>query len=144
MSTIDDQIRALFDKLNVRKAKVAELEAQIAKGWATNLSYRMAGSNTAVNINTIATVEGAVDLIADLVLVRKAREEAAELLGTKAATKFQGYTFDAWVEDCKKRLAAIEIRSEKKELDDLETRLNTVLSPEERRRIEVEQLLKAI
>jgi hypothetical protein len=143
MSNLDDKIRGLFDKLNSRKAKVAELEAAIAKGWVTNLAYRMAGANTVVNLNTVPA-EGVVDLVADLVLTNQARTEAALLLGMTPSNKFQGYSFEQWVEDSKKRLAAINIREEKKELEALETRLNSVLSPEERRRIEVEALLSAV
>ena len=143
MSNLDDQLRGLFDKLNARKTKVAELESQISKGWITNLSYRMMGANTSVNLNTVPA-EGVVDLVADLIMTRNARESAADTLGVKASDKIQGYRFDEWVQDCKKRLAAINIREEKKALDDLENRLNTVLSPEERRRIEVERLMASL
>jgi hypothetical protein len=143
MTTIDDKIQGLFEKLNVRKTNVADLEAKIAKSWITNGSYRLLNVGAPININT-ASVETILDVVADLTIQRKAREEASQILELEAPKKFNGYSYDNWIDDCKKRLAAINIREEKKQLDDLENRLNTVLSPEERRRIEVENLLKAL
>lgn len=142
-TTIDQQIQSLFAKLNTRKTKVAELESQIAKSWITNCSYRPTGASSPVNLNTLS-VDGVVDVVADIVLQAKSRADAAALLGTEAPKKIQGYTVESWVEDCKKRLAAINIREEKKALEELETRLNSVLSPEERRKLEVAALLAAI
>lgn len=143
MSTLDEKVRALFDKFNARKAKVEELEAQIAKGWITNCTYRISGSAAPTNLN-ITTQETLLDVVGDLVIHRNTRTEAAELIGIKASDKIQGYAFDDWITDAKKRLAAIDIREEKKALAELEARLNSVLSPEERRRIEVEALLASI
>jgi hypothetical protein len=143
MSTLDDQIRTLFDKLNARKAKVAELESQLAKSWTTNCSYRLLGSTTPVSLGT-STASQVLDVVADLMIQRKAREEAAMLLELDPPKSYQGYTFNSWVEDSKKRLAGITIREEKKALDELEDRLNTVLSPDERRRIEVERLMASL
>jgi 2-phospho-L-lactate guanylyltransferase (CobY/MobA/RfbA family) len=51
---------------------------------------------------------------------------------------------DDWFNDLNKRLATINIRQEEAELATLEARLNQVLSPEERRRIEVEMLAKEL
>lgn len=143
MTTLDDKVRGLFDKLNVRKAKVAELESAIAKSWITNCSYRPIYASAPVNLNT-ASADIILEVVTDLTIQRNARETAAAALEIPAPTKIQGYAYDSWVDDCKKRLAAINIREEKKELDDLENRLNMVLSPEERRRIEVEALLASL
>jgi hypothetical protein len=57
---------------------------------------------------------------------------------------FNGYHLDDWLADLSKRKATIEIRGEEAKLRDIENRLNAVLSPEERRRIEVEMLAKSL
>lgn len=143
MSALDAQIRTLFDKFNTRKAKVEELESQIAKSWITNCTYRITGATVPINLNT-TTQETLLDIVGDLVNRRTNLQEAAKLLDIKPSDKINGYAFDAWIDDCKKRLASINLREEKKALEDLEGRLNSVLSPEERRRIEVEALLASI
>lgn len=142
MSTIDEQIRGLFAKLEVRKAKVAELKATIARSWVTNGTFRLIGASSTTNLQT-ANVQQIEEIATHLCIFRGARAEAATRL-RPMDDKQQGYTVDQWFEDLAKRLAAIDIREEEKQLEILEQRLNSVLSPEARRQIEVELLLKEV
>lgn len=142
-TNIDVTIQALFTKLDERKKKVAALEAEIGKSWKTNGSFVGSGGIAAINIQT-ATAETIENCATQLCLIEGARQEAGELLGRTITTKHGGYSKEDWVSDFKKRLATIDVREEKKQLEALENRLNGVLSPEERRRIEVELLAKAL
>lgn len=143
MTNIDEQIRGLFNKLNARKAKVNELKATIAKGWITNGGFRLLGSTSTTNIQT-APIEVIVEVATQLELLSTATASAATKLGLEPNTKIQGATVANWYSDLNKRVATINLRDEEAEIARLEGRLNQVLSPEERRRIEVELLLKEV
>lgn len=144
MTNIDDMVRGLFDKLNVRKAKVAELKASIAHGWRTNGAFRLIGATSTTNVFTSPADVIAHEIAVHIEILTASEKTAAEKLGTEPAQKIQGYTIEDWYHDLKKRLATINLRDEEAELAKLEARLNQVLSAEERRRIEVELLLKEV
>lgn len=144
MSTIDNTIQTLFAKLEERKAKVASLKSEIAKSWKTNCAYRLVGAAATTNIQT-ASVEVVEEIATALVMFSEAREKARKRLDrTTTSDMVQGYSVDDWFSDLSKRLASIDIRTEEAQLAQLETRLNQVLSPEERRRIEVELLTREL
>jgi hypothetical protein len=143
MSTIDQTIQSLFTKLSERKAKVASLEAEIAKSWKTTGAFRLIGASSTTNIQT-ASVDQLEEVAAHVVILANAMSEASAKLSRPGVQKIQGYKSEDWFSDLQKRLAAIDVRDEKKQLEALETRLNSVLSPEERRRIEVELLAKEL
>lgn len=143
MSTIDDQIRGLFNKLAARKAKVDDLKAAIAKGWKTTGTFRMIGSTSTTNLQT-ASVDVIAEVATQIELLSAASVTANAKLGLEVPTKLQGYATEDWYSDLTKRLSTINLREEESAIAQLESRLNQVLSPEERRRIEVELLLKEV
>jgi hypothetical protein len=143
MSNIDQTIQSLFTKLGERKAKVSALKAEIARSWKTTCSLRLLGAATPTNLQT-ASVDVVEETALHLAMMLTARVEASSRLGREIQPKVQGYSIDDWFSDLNKRLATINIRQEEAELATLEARLNQVLSPEERRRIEVEMLAKEL
>lgn len=140
---IDTTIRTLFDKLNARKTRINELKTQIAKSWKTTCTLRLIGATTPTNVQT-ASVETVEECAQHLCMIESARRAAAARLDLPVKMVVQGFTIDDWFDDLQKRLAVISIREEEKQLDQLEQRLNQVLSPEERRRLEVELLSREL
>jgi hypothetical protein len=143
MSNIDQTIQLLFTKLAERKAKVADLKAQVGKSWKTNGTFRMIGAQATTNLQTAST-ELVEDIAIQLCTLELGSAQAMTRLGRPVSAKIQGYTIADWFADLTKRLATIDVRVEEQELAALEARLNQVLSPEERRRIEVEMLAKEL
>ena len=143
MSTIDQTIQMLFAKLGERKAKVKELKAQIDKKWITNGTFRLIGSTSTTNIQT-ASAEVLLEVASHLELLSSAQAIAAQKLGQTIDRMIQNHGINDWYADFAKRQATISLREEEAQLAQLETRLNSVLSPEERRRIEVELLEKEL
>lgn len=141
MSTLDQTIQQLFAKLAERKAKVKELKDGSALKWKTNGTFRLIGSSTTVNIQT-AHEPLIEECAVHLSMYENALRSAGEQLGRELKSEFSGFPAADWFADFKKRLATIDLREEEKKLSELEQRLNGVLSPEERRRIEVEMLMK--
>jgi hypothetical protein len=138
---IDVTIRELFRKLDERKAKVAEVRKATQKGWVTNGTWKVPFTATVINIQTLP--EDQLYLVAGHIMMTfTADYNGRRIVGGPEEKKVQGYDIDEWSADLRKRKAMIEIRSEEAKLAELETRLNSVLSPEDRRRIEVELLAK--
>lgn len=139
--SIDTQIRDMFDKLAARKAKVDTLKASVAKSWKTTGTFRQFGQQATTNLQT-ATADIIAEVATQIELLSAASAIAYKKLDLGEPGNIQGYSVDAWYADLNKRMATINLRTEEQALATLETRLNSVLSPEERRRIEVELLLK--
>ena len=142
--SIDKTIQDLFAKLDEQKKIVANLRAQTQKGWVTNGTWKIPFSATVINIQTLP--EDQLVLVAGEIAnaFSKANEGASFIANGDITEKMQGYTREEWRADLIKRKAAIQIRSKEAKLAELEDRLNSVLSPEERRRIEVELLAKEL
>ena len=140
---IDATIRELFKKLEERKAKVAEVRKATQKGWVTNGTWKVPFTATVINIQTLP--EDQLYLVAgEIVKSAESIRLGAAILNGEYNKKVQGYQIEEWEADLRKRKAMIEIRSEEAKLAELEARLNSVLSPDDRRRIEVELLTKAL
>lgn len=140
---IDSTIQLLFAKLEARKQAIAALKVNIARSWKTNGSFRLIGAPTPTNIQT-APLDIVEEIASHICLLETARQQVADRLGRPVSKTMQGNPISDWFDDLNKRIATISVREEERELADLEARLNQVLSPDERRRIEVEMLLKAI
>ena len=140
---IDATIRELFKKLEERKVKVAEVRKVTQKGWVTNGTWKVPFTATVINIQTLP--EDQLYLVAgEIVKSAESIRIGASILNGEYSKKVQGYQIEEWEADLRKRKAMIEIRSEEAKLAELEARLNSVLSPDDRRRIEVELLTKAL
>lgn len=140
---IDAQVTALFNILQTKKAELEETKKAIGKQWATNCSLHLAGLSSPTNIQT-ASEDAILGLMAYLLMTQDYRDRAAKELGIPAVSKFAGAEFSEWIQDCKKRIAKLSVESKKTELDTLETRLNAIVSPEQKRQLELEALTKAL
>ncbi len=143
MSTnIDDQINALFQVIKKQREAIKEFETTgaIKRGWATNCSYRGTLSET-VNIQT-ASIDRCVQAVANLFSYCQALESANAILElTFTETKIDGFLPSDWIEDFKKRVAVIQLREKQEKLTSLEKRLNAIVSPEQRRALELAAIM---
>jgi hypothetical protein len=53
---------------------------------------------------------------------------------------WDNFTADEWIGDIKARIAKIQISAEKEKLENLEKRLNKIVSPEKRAELELEAI----
>lgn len=65
-------------------------------------------------------------------------------MGLKTEFKHDGYTIDQWIDDFKKRIVIIHLAAKKDELKKLEERLSAIVSPEQRRQMELEAIMKGL
>lgn len=143
--TIDAKITELFGVLNKKKEQVAEAENSAQKKWITNCSFpSVFGTTQPINIQT-QTESALVELLSDLLIHRDYQTKAATLLGvSNAVATWGGFPIDAWIEDFKTRVAKIQLADRKKELLQLEKRLDAIVSPEQRRAMELEAIVKSL
>lgn len=140
--TIDDQINDLFEVLAKQKEAVEHSKKEIARSWITNCSLQIPG-NLPVNLGT-ANQDLIVDAVAHLIGYHDNIERAAAVLGVKVDSKINGYSIDDWISDCKKRIVTIGIVKQKEKLKELEARLDLIVSPEQRRALELAAISKLL
>jgi hypothetical protein len=143
---LDDQVMKLFSLLEKKKEEFNECEAESKKKWVTNCSFPSVYGNTApINIQT-QTESALVELLSDLLTQDGNSRKAAELIGANYPNEgtWGGFSVDQWVDDFKTRIAKIRLVERKQELVQLEKRLNGVVSPEQRRKLEIEAITQSL
>lgn len=139
--TIDTKIKELFTVLSLQKIEVERLESEIKKSWTTNCSFIMNDSRYNIQTTNINTI---VHLLAYLLSMAEYQRKASDMLGLEFIDDYNGFSFDDWVSDFKKRIAIIVIKERKAKINELETRLNSIVSPEQRRLMELEEITKQL
>lgn len=145
MTTIDSKITELFGILNKKKAEVEAAEKTSQQKWKTNCSFPSVFGNTQpINIQT-QTENALIELLADLLVHKEFQSKAAELLNADVKSEtWGGFTIADWIEDFKTRVAKIQLAAKKAELAQLEKRLDAIVSPEQRRAMELEAITKSL
>ena len=138
---IDSKIKELFDIVQARRAELVEDEKTSKHKWLTTCSYPMLGQF--INIQT-ANAEQIRLIVMHIKQNQFFGRQADEELGFTYTGEIAGYQGETWIEDCKKRLSAIMSRDKKKELDELEARLDKIISPEQRREMELASIMDSL
>ena len=134
--TGDELVQELFDKVQSKKAALAQANKPC---WNTSGSFGYSPSNPSgdINIKTLNDKRKIVDMLAFLMDRARAHSEAASALGVTAAFSWQGFTLNEWKSDFQTRVDQLMYTEKKKELDQLEARLDAILSPEMKRTMEL-------
>ena len=69
---------------------------------------------------------------------------ASEKLGVKYSFTWLGFTVDEWESDFQTRINQISIKEKQKELKEIEARLNAIISPELKAKMELEAISKLL
>lgn len=142
---IDTMVLELLKKVEEKKQQIGSAERP---SWATNCSFGFDPStNARVNIQVVRELEGLVSIHAHLSNLYTNYKDSLKELGLtekEAPFKYLGFTYEQWVEDIETRIDGLRIKAKKDELATLEARVNALVSPEQRRAIELEKLVKEI
>jgi hypothetical protein len=139
---IDARVQKLFDKLLAKKKEVESLEKPSSNKTNLSFPFDMLKSER-MNIQT-ASSEQIVHALAFLITKAQAYEEACKFLEVKIPFVWGGSSFDDWKQDMSARVSRLNIAEKKKELAELEVKINNVVSPEQRRLMEIDALTKAL
>lgn len=141
MSTaFDEKIDQLLATVKTQRAEVDSTEKVAKRPWETNCSFHPVQASAPINIQT-ASMDMVHHIMAELLVKHNASGAAAELLGIPAvAPRYSGFTFEQWTADLQKRVAVITLNEKRKKFDEMEERLNKLVSPEKRREMELAAL----
>lgn len=140
---IDNKITELFEVLNKQKAEVQKSQNEIKQPWKTNCSFSWSNNDKPINIQT-ANVSDIIKLLTQLLEYSHFHREASNILGVDVDELYNGYSIDSWIHDFKKRISVIQIKDKQQKLTALEQRLDALVSPEQRRLLELEKITKEL
>lgn len=140
MKSTDKKTLALIEEVNRRKKEIAKAERP---NWKTNCAYTL--PNGAIqNLQVVSSVEDLVKIVAHIRSAESAYTMAAKELGLSGkevpAFMWQGFSADDWCSDVKTRLDKVQISSKKKYLEQLESKLNQLISPEMKAELELQAI----
>ena len=92
--------------------------------------------------NSIAVASGANANLSpdDIAQAAEDIKSAAKELVVDIEPKWQAYLIEDWIKDIKLRVRATQIRTEQEKLAAMESKLETLVSPEQRRAMELEKI----
>jgi hypothetical protein len=143
MTTIDQKINELFEVVKKQKAEVEAAEKESKQSWRTNCSISLpfGRDENPINLQT-ATQDKVKNIVIGLLKHKEYSAEAEQVLGLEQSTQYNGFSYDDWISDCKKRISVLNIRTKKDKLAVLEKRLNDIVSPEQKRQMELDSIMK--
>lgn len=141
--TMDELIEDLFKELNLKKEEVAKAEKPV---FVTGGQFRYnEGISNTIDIMTIRDSRKLIEILVFLKERSKNYKEAASELGIDNPNfTWLGFTYDEWFNDLKIRSNFLNIAKRKAELADLEARLNRIVSPEQRAKMELAEISAAL
>ena len=141
--SLDETVSGFLEIIEQKKQKISKIERP---SWRTNCSFGYStNSNDRINIQTIKDVAVLVDIYAFLKRKFVDFEDALKTLGlNKIMPRYLGYTFEDWHDDIIFRIRQLNVSNEKEELAVLEAKVNALVSPEQRRAMEIAALAKEL
>lgn len=137
----DEKIANLLDIIHTQRHEVDELEQATKQPWQTTCTIHL--NDTIYNIQT-QPIDNIRELYAKLLEHFEYLKKSSAILDIEYIDKYHNYTLDDWTVDFKKRIAIIQIKNKKQQLDELESRLNALITPEYRRKLELDAITKTL
>lgn len=141
--TNDETIVQLIDTINELNVEIVTKETQLKRtSWCTTCSVQLTRDNVVnLQIASLDQVKAVAMCIATQVV---AQREATTMFAIKFDTveTFQGFPVADWVIDVNKRQAMIVVDKQRKNLAAMQKRATELLSIEQKRGIELQELLQ--
>ena len=135
----DKAVMDLLKKVEVKKEEIKK--AKTRPSWKTNCVFGMNSSTSdRTNIQTVRETRKLIEFYAFLNSQETQLKKAAEELEVDFDGTWLNYSIDDWKEDLKTRIDQLQIDKKEKELEELDARVNKLVSPEQRRAMELEAL----
>lgn len=143
MKTTDDKVKELFLLVQSKKLEIEKAEKPC---WETscNFGYSASSAHDRVDVRTVTDVRKLVDMYSFLLDRKEKSEKAAEELGVKYEFTWLGFKNEEWKNDFLTRISQITIQEKRKELSTVEARLNSIISPELKAQMELEEITKIL
>lgn len=140
----DDKVLELIEIVNKKKAEIKQAENPTYK---TNCSFKFSEdtATNAINLHVTTDVTVLVKIVAFLIEKKTAFDKAADFLGLTGLTfTWLGFTVEDWNRDIITRITKTQLKKKKDELEALEGKLEKLISPELRAKIELAEIEKEL
>jgi len=136
----DEAVLDLLVKVNEKRAEIKR--KKVRPQWKTNctLGRDPDSSQGRVNIQTVRDASKLIELYGFLLEREKLNSEAAKALDMEYDGRWCGYTISEWQYDLKTRANQLGVEKQEKEVAELDKRVNKLVSPDQRREMELEAL----
>ena len=143
VKTTDEKVKELFDLVQSKKLAIEKAERPC---WKTsgNFGYSANSAHDRTSIPTVTDVRKLVEMYAFLMERRDKSESASKELGVEYNFTWLGFSVDEWKEDFQTRVNQISVQEKRKELAELESRLNAIISPELKAQMELEAIAELL
>ena len=135
----------LINQVNLKKA---EIKCAERPKYLTNCSFAWddEGGSKRVNLHVEKDVGKLISIAAFIKRKQLDYQDLAKDLGVDSPPQFKwaGFTADDWLADIKLRINKIHIVEKKASLERLEERLNKIISPDLRAKMELEAIEKEL
>jgi hypothetical protein len=132
MAKNDDRILQLKQKVQEKKDELAGKAVKFAP--VTTMSLELDGVR-----HNLHVVDGST-LVLLACKLQSIKTSAVELEFPLEAVMLSGFPIDAWLTDIKARLNAIQIKAKQAELNQLESKLKTLLSNDKKTELELDEI----
>lgn len=141
-TAIDSEISNLFETITKQKKEINDVEKH---SWVTNCIFKFTHDATGhYNIQAIRDISILIKLLAFLQRESKEFNKIKKELDINIQYEHLGFTLEDWKKDIEARIKKINIQKEKTKLEQLEERLNQIISPEQKRVLELEAIKKEL
>lgn len=141
MSKTDEAVMQLLVKVEQKKDEIKKLKQKPT--WHTNCSFGYENdpdkSKDRVNIQTRRETD-LIDFYAFFLQREEYLTRVGSELGIPVELTHLGYSIAEWKSDLKTRLGQLSIEQKQKELEELDKRVNKLVSPDQRREMELKAL----
>lgn len=138
--SVDQAVMDLLIRVERKKKDIEKSKTR--PSWKTSCSFGKDPNSTQdrVNIQTIREIRKLVEIYAFLKMQQDSLFSAAQELGVEYEQSWQNYSFNDWKEDIRTRIGQLSLEKKQKELEELDARVNRLVSPEQRRAMELKAL----
>jgi hypothetical protein len=135
----DQIVMDLLKSVDIKRKQIQK--AKTRPNWKTNCTFGKDPSiPERINIQTVKDTRKLLEIFAFLQNQEKSLEQAANYLGVDFEGTWQNYSFQDWKDDIQARVDQILLEKKEKELEELNIRVNNLVTPEQRRTMELEVL----
>lgn len=130
---VSPQVKILMEEVQARAKEIKDISNA---SWKTSCSYDK------INLHVESDMAVLVGLLAQFSVVKESAGKLIQELGLNIkGAKLNGYYVQEWIDDVQLRIQKLNLKEKKTKLENLEKRLESILSPEERREIELQKVI---
>jgi len=138
MSDADKQIEEIIKKIEAKKVEIEKDRKIVGESWKTSTRFMINGKE--MNLK-VAKIDDVKMLTLHLMRLQQEEEGVSALLEIESNKKVNGYTFENWISDCKKRVKTIQLDEKVKYLEEKTKVIESYYSEDKRRQKLLEKTL---